>query len=102
MGFDPAQITAVLDRLPGWQVEDGALVRGVPVEPSDRPAFVATIAEISAGFPTKSAVHVRPDLVRLCVGDPGGHGVTPEDVLLATTIDRVLRTSLEPAGVSVG
>ena len=102
MGFDPAQITAVLDRLPGWQVEDGALVRGVPVTASTRSELVAAIGHVSAGFPTRPALQLQPDLVVLKVGEPGGHGVTPQDVLLATTIDQVLRGSLVTAGVGVG
>ena len=90
MTLDPVQIKAVLEGLPGWQVEDGALVRGVPVTDDSREALVDAIGSASADSPARPEVHLQPDLVVVRVGDPAGHGVTPEDVELAAAIDQVI------------
>ena len=90
MGLDPVQIKAALEGLPGWQAEDGALVRGVPVADDSREALVEAIANASSDSPAQPEVHLQHDVVVLRVGDPGGRGVTPEHVELASALDQVL------------
>jgi|GEM_PF-2349989 len=98
MTLDPLQIRTVLEGLPGWQVEDRALVRGVPVTEDSRDALVEAIANASADSPAQPEVHLQPDLVVIRVGDPAGTGVTPRDVELAAKIDRVLVGSTRDEG----
>jgi len=90
MTLDPVQIKRVLEGLPGWQVEDGALVRGVPVAEDSREGFVEAIANASEDSPIPPEVHLQPDVVVLRIGDPAVGGVTPEDVELAAVIDQVI------------
>ena len=90
MTLDPVQIKAVLEGLPGWQAEDGALVRGVPVTDDSREALVEAIGNATADSPARPEVHLQPDLVVVRVGDPAGRGVTPNDVELAAVIDQVI------------
>ncbi len=98
MRLDPVQIKTVLQGLPGWQVEDGALVRGIPVTEDSRGALVEAIANVAADFPAQPEVHLQPDVVVVRVGDPAGSGVTPRDVDLAAAIDSVLVGSARDEG----
>jgi pterin-4a-carbinolamine dehydratase len=98
MRLDPIQIRTVLEGLPGWQVEDGALVRGVPVTDDSREALIEAIANASVDSPVQPEVHLQPDLVVLRVGDPEGTGVTSTDVDLAAAIDQVLVGSARDRG----
>lgn len=98
MTLDPVQIRAVLEGLPGWQVEDDALVRGVPVPDESRAALVEAIANAVVDSPVQPEVHLQPDLVALRVGDSAGTGVTPSDVDLAAAIDQVLVGSARDQG----
>ena len=90
MTLDPVQIKRVLEGMPDWQVEDGALVRGVPVAEDSREAFVEAIANVAEDAETPPEVHLQPDVVVLRIGDPAVGGVTPEDVGLASMIDQVI------------
>lgn len=90
MRLDPVQIKTVLQGLPGWQMEDGALVRGIPVVEDSRAALVEAIANVAVDLPAQPEVHLQPDLVVVRVGGPEKAGVTPEDVELAAAIDLVL------------
>lgn len=90
MTLDPGQMKSALEGLQGWQVEDGALVRGVPVTDDSREALVEAVANAAAESPSSPEVHLQPDLVVVRVGEPTGRGVTPDDVELAARIDQVL------------
>ena len=94
MTLDPGQMKSALEGLQGWQVEDGALVRGVPVTDDSREALVEAVANASADSPSSPEVHLQPDLVVVRVGEPTGRGVTPDDVELAARIDQVLAGSV--------
>lgn len=72
MKLDPVQIRTVLQGLPGWQVEDGALVRGFPVVGDSRGAFIEAIANVRSDSAVQPEVHLQPDLVVVRVGDPSG------------------------------
>lgn len=98
MTLDPVQIKTVLEALPGWQVEDGALVRGVPVTDDSRDGLVEAVANAAADSPSQPEVHLQPDLVVLRVGDPEANGVTPQDVELASAIEQVLVGSARDQG----
>ena len=63
MTLDPGQVKSALEGLQGWQVEDGALVRGVPVTDDSREALVEAVANASADSPSSPEVHLQPDLV---------------------------------------
>lgn len=96
--LDPVQIKTVLEALPEWQVEDGALVRGVPVADDSREGLVEAIANAAVDSPSQPEVHLQPDLVVLRVGDPAGVGVTPQDVELASAIEQILVGSTRDHG----
>ena len=98
MTLGPSQVRAVLEGLPGWELEDKALVRGVPVTPDSRDALIEAVSNAAKGQPAVPEVHIQPDLVVLRVGDPSGKGVTPADVELAARIDRVLIGSVRDEG----
>lgn len=98
MTLDPGQVKSALEGLQGWQVEDGALIRGVPVTDDSRQALVEAVANASADSPSSPEVHLQPDLVVVRIGEPTRHGVTPDDVELAARIDQVLAGSLRDHG----
>lgn len=100
MTLDPAQVRTVLAGLPGWQYEDGALVRGVPVTDDSRRGLIEALAHLSSDAAASPEVHVQPDLVVLRVGAPEANGVTPDDVELAARIDQVLSGSASDEGSS--
>jgi pterin-4a-carbinolamine dehydratase len=101
MSLDPSQIKTALEGLQGWQVEDGALVRGVPVDDDSRQALVEAVANVATAS-TSPEVHLQPDLVVLRIGNPSGPGVTPGDVELAARIDQVLVGSSPDQGATNG
>jgi 4a-hydroxytetrahydrobiopterin dehydratase len=98
MTLDPGQVKSALEGLPGWQVEDHALVRGVPVTDDSRQALVEAVANVSSESPSNPEVHLQPDLVVLRIGGHAGPGVTPDDVELAARIDQVLTGSASDQG----
>ena len=98
MTLDPGQVKSALEGLQGWQVEDGALIRGVPVTDDSRQALVEAVANASADSPSSPEVHLQPDLVVVRIGESTRHGVTPDDVELAARIDQVLAGSLRDHG----
>ena len=100
MTLDPGQLKAALEGLPGWQTEDNALVRGVPVSDDSRQALVEAIGNAVGEAQVPPEVHLQPDLVVLRIGDPSGRGVTPEDVELAARIDQVLTGTAPDEGAA--
>jgi pterin-4a-carbinolamine dehydratase len=98
MTLDPGQVKTALEGLQGWQVEDHALVRGVPVTDDSREAFIEAVATAAAESPSNPEVHLQPDLVVLRIGGHAGLGVTPDDVELAGRIDQVLAGSAGDQG----
>jgi pterin-4a-carbinolamine dehydratase len=48
MTLDPAQVKTALAGLPGWQYEDGALVRGVSVTDDSRDGLIEALAHLSS------------------------------------------------------
>ena len=90
MTLDPGQLKAALEGLQGWQLEDNALVRGVPVTDDSRAGLVEAINNVAGDTSAQPEVHLQPDLVVIRVGDPAGGGVTPQDVELAARVDQVL------------
>lgn len=100
MTLDPGQVRSALAGLQGWQYEDGALVRGVPVVEDSRQGLVEAVARIAEESVGRPEVHLQPDLVVLRVGDPALGGVTPDDVELAARIDQALVGSIPDRGDS--
>jgi 4a-hydroxytetrahydrobiopterin dehydratase len=98
MTLDPGQVRSALQGLQGWQYEDGALVRGVPVTDDSREGLIQALAHVSADADATPEVHLQPDLVVLRVGDAAMGGVTPADVELAARIDQVLVGSARDQG----
>lgn len=96
--LDPGQVKAALAGLQGWQYEDGALVRGVPVVDDSRQGLVEAVARIAEQSKGKPEVHLQLDLVVLLVGDPALGGITPDDVELAARIDQALVGSIPDRG----
>jgi pterin-4a-carbinolamine dehydratase len=96
--LDPGQVKAALAGLAGWQYEDGALVRGVPVTDDGMPGLVEALRNASTEGAATPEVHIQPDLLVLRVGDPAIRGVTADDVEMAARIDQVLSGSASDQG----
>lgn len=99
MYLDPGQLRTALEGLPAWQVEDHALVRGIPVADDSRRGLIEAIAIAAETSSVQPEVHLQPDLVVLRLAAPAG--VTPEAVELAARIDQVLVGSAPDLGAGV-
>ena len=98
MTLDPGQLKSALEGLQGWQVEDNALVRGIPATDDSRDGLVEAINNVASETSAQPEIHLQPDLVVLRVGDAAGRGVAPEDVELAARIDQVLAGTASDQG----
>lgn len=96
MTLDPTQLRSALEGLPAWQVEDHALVRGIPVADDSRRGLIEAIATVAHASSVPTEVHLQPDLVVLRLAAPAG--VTPDAVELAARIDQVLVGSAPDRG----
>lgn len=96
MTLDPGQLKSALEGLQGWQTEDNALVRGIPVTDDSRNGLIEAIANVAESSSIQPEVHLQPDLVVLRLAAPTG--VTPEAVELAARIDQVLVGSAPDRG----
>ncbi len=91
--LDAEELTAALGGLDDWRVEDGRLVRDVPVPSADAPILVERVAVAADEMDHHPVVDVSDDRVRFTVWSHSVDAITTNDVTLATRIDDIVRNS---------
>lgn len=88
--LSPEDVTAGLERLPGWR-RDGDTIERTYELPDFRTAlaFVAYVGELAEQMNHHPDVDIRYDKVRLALSTHSEGGLTGNDLTLARRIDRV-------------
>jgi 4a-hydroxytetrahydrobiopterin dehydratase len=84
------EISDALAALPGWEVDDGKLVRDVPVEPDSAANLERAVMQVADEMDHHPDIERGDGSLRFRLWTHSAGGVTAKDVELAGRIDQTL------------